>query len=514
MMGTGGSKTTDESKPLLLGDGEEEKSDVDYASMQPVTNPITINIGINQPEDVAFSPSGGDSVAQRQRLKYYYSLAKTGQISNLEVPKNSLPPELFIRTPFGSPTTSPRNSVINDEPIETVETPKEGKQSSIVTIFSLTNTMLGSSLLSLPWAFTQAGFGTSLAIVMICGFVCFYTAYLIVKNAAGQDDFSVMCRDCLGRPGYYISIACSILVLVGAAIAYDIIMSHSLFDFVNGLRDLISPHATGGIYDKIWTDRTVPLFLVALLFPFVNLKEFVVLVKLNSVGIVSLLYLLFFIPFSSFYKREIEFKKLPQYENKFYYLAGILTLAFLIHNCVISILKNNRHQEKNGRDLFAAYVVVGLTYSLVGAAGFVGYGLDAIPQDFLKLFPTTDIYSLVARFLMVIQLFSVYPLLLFIIRLQFFSMFTTAPYPGWWKVLILNFLVAATTTLFAMYYPQIGEVLRFTGAFCGLIYVFVLPVGVHWVMQKRRNELTKMSIFLHSLLIVFAVAILVSQFVP
>jgi len=291
-------------------------------------------------------------------------------------------------------------------------------------------------------------------------------------------------------------------------------MSHSLYDFVGGIRELINPHASSPIYDKVWTAHTVPLFLVAALFPFVNLKEFVILVKLNSVGIVSLLYLLFFIPFASFYKRDIDFKKLPQFEGKFYYLAGILTLAFLIHNCVISILKNNRHQEKNARDLFVAYVIVGFTYALVGAAGFVGYELQSIPQDFLLLFPNTDIYSLVARFLMVIQLFSVYPLLLFIIRLQFFGMFTTAPYPGWWKVLLLNAFICATTTLFAMYFPKIGEVLRFTGAFCGLIYVFILPVAVHWVMQKRRKELTKTSIFLHSLLIVFAVAILISQFVP
>ena len=35
-------------------------------------------------------------------------------------------------------------------------TKAEGKQSSIITIFSLWNTMLGTSLLSMPWALQQA----------------------------------------------------------------------------------------------------------------------------------------------------------------------------------------------------------------------------------------------------------------------------------------------------------------------------------------------------------------------
>lgn len=53
--------------------------------------------------------------------------------------------------------------------------------SSFVTIFSCANTMIGSGLVSLPWAFQQSGFILAVALCFVGFLIGFYTCLLIVK---------------------------------------------------------------------------------------------------------------------------------------------------------------------------------------------------------------------------------------------------------------------------------------------------------------------------------------------
>lgn len=75
-----------------------------------------------------------------------------------------LPSELFSILPFDD---------FKDE---------HGKQSSIVTIFSIWNTMMGTSLLAMPWAIHQSGFGLGVFLMIFMAFVAFYTAYRVIQS--------------------------------------------------------------------------------------------------------------------------------------------------------------------------------------------------------------------------------------------------------------------------------------------------------------------------------------------
>lgn len=177
-------------------------------------------------------------------------------------------------------------------------------------------------------------------------------------------------------------------------------------------------------------------------------------------------------------------------------------------------------------------------------------------------------FAFSVRVALFFQLATVYPLLLLIIRHQIFSVVYHNSYPGaspapslrgwrepaapkprapagFWKVLSLNVVLMAITTLVAVFYPkvlrsaagmcqygssllapgcrccrgrsshaaataaasplssrllpchrqrgalttlrrpaQVGDVLRFTGAIGGFFLIFLLPVGVHLVKQR------------------------------
>ena len=84
----------------------------------------------------------------------------------LEPPRHVIDPDLFVlwQNPF-APAPSP-----------------DQKQSSTVIIFSVWKTMLGSAVVSLPWAFQQAGLGLSLCITFISFIVGWYTCSLIIDQ--------------------------------------------------------------------------------------------------------------------------------------------------------------------------------------------------------------------------------------------------------------------------------------------------------------------------------------------
>jgi len=116
--------------------------------------------------------------------------------------------------------------------------PKESdeKQSSLVTIFSIWNTMMGTSLLSIPWAINQAGFTLAIILLILMAGICLYSCYLILKCAEETAkrgellEFSDICKKYLGKPGELIAVLFSLAAIAGSAIVFWVLMSNFLFN--------------------------------------------------------------------------------------------------------------------------------------------------------------------------------------------------------------------------------------------------------------------------------------------
>ena len=100
----------------------------------------------------------------------------------------------------------------------------------------------------------------------------------------------------------------------------------------------------------------MPLYLVIILLPILNLKDAVVFTKFNSLGTISVFYItcltitkaaIWGINFDIKDDTSIHYVELASVN--FPSLMGMLCLAFYIHNAVITLLKNNEKQENNTR---------------------------------------------------------------------------------------------------------------------------------------------------------------------
>lgn len=69
----------------------------------------------------------------------------------------------------------------------------------MVIIFSVWKTMIGSAVVSLPWAFQQAGLMIGLIVTFTSFIVSYYTCYLIVRSSSRDSDFSDTVRRYYGK---------------------------------------------------------------------------------------------------------------------------------------------------------------------------------------------------------------------------------------------------------------------------------------------------------------------------
>ena len=64
------------------------------------------------------------------------------------------------------------------------------KVSSIRTIFSIWNTMIGSSIVSIPYNVYNAGIIPTVILGLLFGFICFFTCNLYIKLSGNEKDFA------------------------------------------------------------------------------------------------------------------------------------------------------------------------------------------------------------------------------------------------------------------------------------------------------------------------------------
>ncbi|XP_006889620.1 PREDICTED: putative sodium-coupled neutral amino acid transporter 9 [Elephantulus edwardii] len=516
------------------------------------TNIVDVNDAIQKVSDHAS--------ALNKRIHYYNRLTASADKA-LIAPDHVVPApeECYVYSPLGSAYKLQRH------------TEGHGKNTSLVTIFIIWNTMMGTSILSIPWGIKQAGFTTGLSVILLMGLLTLYCCYRLVKSRSMISsldtttwEYPDVCRYYFGSFGQWSSLLFSLVSLIGAMIVYWVLMSNFLFNtgkfifnFIHHINDtdsvlstndsnyVICPSAKGdghpdnssaiifytndtGVqqFEKWWNkSRTVPFYLIALLLPLLNFKSPSFFSKFNILGTVSVLYLIFLVTFKAVCLGfHLEFHWVtpteffvPEIRFEFPQLTGVLTLAFFIHNCAITLLKNNKNQENNVRDLSIAYLLVTLTYLYIGVLVFASFpspplSKDCIEQNFLDNFPSSDILSFIARIFLLFQMVTVYPLLGYLARVQLLGHVFRNIYPSIFHVLSLNLIIVGAGVLMACFYPNIGGIIRYSGAVCGLAFVFIYPSLIYIISLYQEDRLTWPKLIFHAFIIILGLANLIAQF--
>lgn len=444
----------------------------------------------------------------------------------------------------------------------------ESKNSSLTTVLSIWNCVMGSSLLTMPWAFEKAGLMQTIIIMVLCGIMSYYTGYLCIKLAEscrnGKDgvlpEFQEVCRKYLGKTGEYTALLAANVIVCGALTVYYVLMCKFLFGSGMAIYEIqhtpenytmklyvddqkcidkqlarigqnVSAAESQEGVDMNWTfskawdlHYSVPIYLLVV-YILTNIRDPTFFSKFSAFG--TLTVLLIFI--TAFYKaaqwgisENVDFSdpNSIHYVTQFDFkgtaiLPGILSMAYFVHSAVTTLVKNNRYQENNARDLGIAYFLVFITYTVLGLVFYLAYpGWKACMTDmFIENFDKREWIVPMMDVLMFIRILTVYPLLTYFIRVQNFSVFMNTNWPGYPKVMMVNFFLVALGCICAMFYDRIGDIIRYAGSFCSMIYMFFLPCCIYMMYQKQQmGRIPIWSWILHVFLMLIGLANFIIQF--
>ena len=331
---------------------------------------------------------------------------------------------------------------------------KEGASSASI-IFTIWTTMCGSTMLTLPWAFNQAGFLMSL-IVFFAGFcVSLYTCRMIYVQSVKLNEtnfFKVIWR--MSPLVEAIAQWTSTLVLVVALMSYHKYSTQSIL----GLSDTSW---------KFFSDFYVALAVAVLQFVFSFIRNLEPLFKMSTFSIVFVLFNMTFIivksaqvwndpslcpagmedgsdntsasgslsvdedgTLSSILLQHAHVHTVDNfklYKDTWPQFASVLCLSFFLHNLICPVLETSANPGKAGRDHLLGYIGTAICYILPGLSAVFGYRHCAgtIESNFIdkKMFATDDYFAFVCRICVLMQNCMVYPLLIYLCRTQVFDFF-------------------------------------------------------------------------------------------
>ncbi|CAG2055394.1 unnamed protein product [Timema podura] len=260
---------------------------------------------------------------------------------------------------------------------------------TFVNIFALWNTMMGTTTLAIAWGIDKAGLAAGVILV-----ISHWRPHLVHQPSHHQTVPKT--RLLLGRNYELVVKITTVFSMICCIIIYYILMSSFLFDLVNLIHDCIQSSRNELTHpldskenpsSKIWNLRTVPLYLIVIIMPLVNIKTPVFFTKFNALGTLASAYIILFVLVKGILwgvnvdlrdKGSVHYTPLFR-PATFPILTGMLTMSFCIHATVITVVRSNKYPNRNNdvqssQGLHHCIRIPSTALELVGAA-----------QDFLNI---------------------------------------------------------------------------------------------------------------------------------
>ena len=360
------------------------------------------------------------------------------------------------------------------------------KNPSIKTIFSIANTMVGSAIVVFPLIFSTSGLLTSLIVLCFVGAISCKTCLLeIIHFKMSEMDFPDAIKRILGRKWFLAYSLCSVLLLYVTGVIYFILICNMLYPFlkyvVNSAGVSIAP--IDSIDFSQFSFQYTGIIMIFLCFFLFSLKDLKVILKLGQYGIIAIIVFIVYMIVRGFMNiSNVNLDTVKIFTSDVANLCGVFALSFFVHNIIIPIMKNNREEKKNNRDVVLGYGMTAGVYIIIGFFGtfaIAGIDLGGKKANTVLEYFNPDAGTAIIEILLFMQLLSVEPILWYVARSQFFNLiYKNEPVPEKYFVLS-NVVFSATCLIIQILNVDPTMIISLDGAICGFLLVYIIPIRMH-----------------------------------
>lgn len=276
--------------------------------------------------------------------------------------------------------------------------------------------MVGTGMLTIPWAYSNSGFLLGLLITLLCFLISFYTCYLVLVAAGADTDYTDTLMKQFGRRGWLSGMVLFILNLCIPIILYFQLLAQNLYPIILAIAGSERPLDTAVDFSEFSYSYTC-VIVMGVLMLMTAIRNVGVFVKINTFGVLFILMIIVFIVATGIYAftnthfvfSPIEHpgQEIKLFAGAFGPLMGILGGGYYLHNITLPIIRNSAKPENNVRDVFIGYLLVFLSYSICGVMGYFGFsgsyftetlGEHEIKSNCLLMLPSGNIFASIIRF--------------------------------------------------------------------------------------------------------------------
>ncbi|KAI8910478.1 transmembrane amino acid transporter protein-domain-containing protein [Gorgonomyces haynaldii] len=272
-------------------------------------------------------------------------------------------------------------------------------QTTLNACIDLINTILGTGLISLPFAFAVCGLGTSTLLLLVAVLSTWYSLHLLVTVAEqalsfqyaprttilttlGEPSYSGLAHLCMGPIGQTLADGCMFLACLGFATSYLV-----------SIGDVMPPLASLFVSDPtllmLFENRLLWMFLfLVLIYPLACSKRVEDYWWFSGLCLLCAIYLALLVLFNCSLQSRPQTEPWFKFPEEGYQTLGIFIFAFTCHQNIFSIYADmdalylghpldSRKLNQIKSVVNVSVFSVGFLYLVIGITGYYALGSDA-----------------------------------------------------------------------------------------------------------------------------------------
>jgi amino acid permease len=354
-------------------------------------------------------------------------------------------------------------------------------------VLALFSNMLGAALLSIPLMFRDAGLLSSTVVLALAALVSFITCRIYALHSTEEDeDVEATIRRILGpkwERSFRFVTGCYLIFL--SIITLDLIVDQ-LFSIIYSLCKMAG--SVEGLAKKSefsfgsFSTQWLSLLMFLPLMRVVSLKNVTFLVKLSEYGSATIfIYALYVVAqfFAAALQGEVYLDNVTWISWGSLGKAGTCILAFTVHPIVVTILKQNRHQGNNQRDLATTFGLAFALYELVAVLGALAVSGKECSNTIVDCY-LHDWTILVVSVSYLFGGVTILPVSLEVGRTRVLELFSPSISERQFRRFNWGFMVVATITSILSPYMSVSWMMNLVGALVCYLFIYLVPTKLHY----------------------------------
>ncbi|CAL8242263.1 unnamed protein product [Merluccius merluccius] len=393
-----------------------------------------------------------------------------------------------------------------------------GHTSFGMSVFNLSNAIMGSGILGLSYAMANTGILLFSILLVGVAILSLYSVHLLLMTAkeGGSLIYEKLGERAFGWPGKMAAFISITMQNIGAMSSYLFIVKYELPEVIRAFMGL--EESNGEWYMN--GNYLVVMVTIAIILPLSLLKN---LGYLGYTSGFSLSCMVFFVGVVIYKKFQIpcldhgfanatatsmlnstlayinattveEDTCTPKYfvfNSQTVYAVPILTFAFVCHPAILPMyeeLKDRSRQKMQGV-ANVSFLSMFIMYLLAALFGYLTFNAHVEPEllhTYSKVYKF-DVTLLVVRLAVLTAVTLTVPVVLFPIRTSVNQLLCASKEFSWIRHIVITVVLLASTNLLVIFVPTIKDIFGFIGASAAAMLIFILPSAFYIKLVKKES---------------------------